>query len=682
MVIKKYLQEMSLRFIKELEAGNFNEVEKILVDTPHVLSASRSLMAYGRARKMLSDPETYPAVTEYLTTLGLNPAFAGEFVDNDQFISFCSSALNLSEANAVYNVPPIFKVMEAMVSCSAQLKKVVIQLLPILGSFVVQASKDYIKAGYSFLIAQILKHGVQFSTESLQNLVNTIKEELRTCADYPTQILLVEILLRIRNRVPNISSTVFSSAIQPHFNSLTKMNFLRTINTLICSMNDEFGVMCSNDVFKLRYLLYSGGTISYDNTNLSISLGDGIIFCGRLSFCTMLPNIGLIRLPYEILSKMQLSYRKCLLIIAVSMSSLSINSPFHVKLREAQQSDMEQTITMRFSIPDQNDIYKFRDEVGCLISNTRFLSASISSASSCIANEQSVDGLASGISFCSVEAMSQMSQSVLLEDDNTAHITRSTERRSSIFLLFVDRNYKKQAIACLTPKTPRMDLPERSFCAKTPQIYANSLDSEDLTQKKMITNLNDITISSIDPDIKDSENSHIYIHENDRNLFATSTGSAHSKSHVHDIFPPELKTAIPSKSCTQEKQSTPRKDLNEIKARHTAELVEFKKRHVLKLTSLKQQLLQDKDTILTIINDFNAEIKLGMEIFADTEHDINDAISVYHNESSKLLERHKRELLLASNIESNCGGAQSRREAKRAQLQLLRQQRFSKAQRD
>lgn len=93
-------------------------------------------------------------------------------------------------------------------------------------------------------------------------------------------------------------------------------------------MNDEFGTIGSGDVFKVRYLLYSGGTISYDNTNLSISLGEGIIFCGRMSLCTMLPNIGLIRLPYDILSKMQLSYRKCLLIIGISMSSLSINSPF------------------------------------------------------------------------------------------------------------------------------------------------------------------------------------------------------------------------------------------------------------------------------------------------------------------------------------------------------------------
>lgn len=672
---------MSLRFIKELEAGNFNEVEKILVDTPHVLSASRSLMAYGRARKMLSDPETYPGVTEYLTTLGLNPAFAGEFLDNDQFISFCSSALNLSEANAVYSVPPIFKVMEAMVSCSSQLKKVVSQLLPTLGSFIAQASKDYIKAGYSFLIAQILKHGVQFSTESLKDVINIIKEELRSCADYPTQILLVEILLRIRNRVPTVGTIAFSPTIQAHFNSLTKMNFLRTINTLICSMNDEFGVTCSNDVFKVRYLLYSGGTISYDNTNLSISLGDGIIFCGRASLCTMLPNIGLIRLPYDILSKMQLSYRKCLLIIAVNMSSLSINSPFHVKLREAQQSNMEQSVTLRFSVPNQNDIYTFRDEVGCLISNTRFLAASTASASSCIVDERSVAELAGGLSFCSVEAMSQMSQSALLDDDNIQRTARPTERRSSIFLLFVDKSPKKPKIACLTPKTPRMDLPERSFCAKTPQIHANSLDSEDLTQKKMITNLNDISISSIDPDIKGLEDSHICVRENGRNPFCASTGSTHSKSHVHDILPPELKTVLPPKSCTQDKQATPQKDLGAIKARHAAELIEFKKKHALKLTSLRRQLLQDKDTLIAIVNDFDAEIKLGMEIFTDTERDVNNAISAYHNESSALLERHKRELLLASAIGPACSGNQDSREAKRAQLQLLRQQRLSKAQR-
>ena len=690
-VIIKYLRGMSLRFIKELEAGNFNEVEKILVDTPHVLSASRSLMAYGRARKMLSDPETYPGVIEYLTTLGLNPAFAGEFVENDQFISFCTSALNLSEANAVYSVPPIFKVMEAMVSCSPQLKKVVSQLLPTLGSLIVQASKDYIKAGYAFFIAQVLKQGVQFSTEVLQELVAIVGKELRTCADYPTQILLTEILLRIRNRIPGAGATVFSPTIQTHFNTLTKMNFLRTINTLICAMNDEFGAPGSDDVFKVRYLLYSGGTISYDNTNLSISLGEGILFCGRMSLCTMLPNIGLVRLPYDILNKMQLSYRKCLLIIAVSMSSLSLNSPFHVKLREAQQSDMEQNVTLRFSVPDQSDIYAFRDEVGCLISNTRFLAASTASASSCTADERSVDECTGGLSFCSVEAMSQMSQSALLDEDNIQRCARPAERRSSIFLLFIDKGPKNPKVACLTPKTPRMDLPERSFYAKTPQIHANSLDSEDLTQKKMITNLNDISISSIDPAIKEVKSNAIYLPENehqeaqsaekDGHPFSTSTGSIRSKPHVHDILPPELKTAaFPPTPCAHDKSATPRKNLNAIKVRHAAELVEFKKKHALKLTSLKQQLLQDKDTILAIANDFATEIQLGVEIFTDTEHDIKAAISAYHDESSSLLERHKRELLLASAVGSYSSGHQSSREAKRAQLQLIRQQRLNKAQ--
>ena len=114
--------------------------------------------------------------------------------------------------------------------------------------------------------------------------------------------------------------------------------------------------------------------------------------------------------------------------------------------------------------------------------------------------------------------------------------------------------------------------------------------------------------------------------------------------------------------------------------RHAAELVEFKKKHALKLTSLKQQLLQDKDTILAIANDFATEIQLGVEIFTDTEHDIKAAISAYHDESSSLLERHKRELLLASAVGSYSSGHQSSREAKRAQLQLLRQQRLNKAQ--
>lgn len=673
---------MSLRFIKELEAGNFNEVEKILVDTPHVLSASKSLMAYGRARKMLSDPETYPGVTEYLTTLGLNPAFAGEFVENDQFISFCSSALNLSEANAVYSVPPIFKVMEAMVSCSPQLKKVVSQLLPALGSFVAQASKDYIKAGYAFLIAQILKHGVQFSTEVLQELADMIRQELRTCADYSTQILLVEILLRIRNRIPDVSAIAFSPAIQIHFNSLTKMNFLRTINTLICAMNDEFGTIGSGDVFKVRYLLYSGGTISYDNTNLSISLGEGIIFCGRMSLCTMLPNIGLIRLPYDILSKMQLSYRKCLLIIGISMSSLSINSPFHVKLREAQQSNLDQNVTLRFSIPNQDDVYAFRDEVGCLISSTRLLAASTASASSCTAAEQSVDEVAGGLSFCSVEAMSQMSQSALLDEDNVQRGARQTDRRSSIFLLFVDRSPKNPKVTCLTPRTPRMELPERFHHSKTPQIHANSLDSEDLTQKKTITNLNDISISSIDPDVKTLKNDHVYPLERDNHSFTINTGTTHSKLHVHDILPPELATALPPSLCTQDKTATPRKDLTAIKARHATELVEFKKKHASKFTVLRQQLLQDKDAILTIANEFTAEMQLGIEIFTDTEQDIKAAMSMYHDESSALLERHKRELLLASAIGPCSNGHQSSREAKRAQLQFLRQQRLSKVPHD
>lgn len=90
-------------------------------------------------------------------------------------------------------------------------------------------------------------------------------------------------------------------------------------------------------------------------------------------------------------------------------------------------------MTLRFSIPNQDDVYAFRDEVGCLISSTRLLAASAASASSCTATEQSVDEVAGGLSFCSVEAMSQMSQLALLDEDNVQRGARQTDRRSSIF---------------------------------------------------------------------------------------------------------------------------------------------------------------------------------------------------------------------------------------------------------
>lgn len=568
---------MLLQLLNDLSGGNFEAVERILAKAPNRLVETRSALAHSRIRALVLDSNIPPGTTEYLVPVGTNRAIASLFMGVDRLLELFDTASALSPANRIYSIPPLFLFIDNMLEASRELRGSMAGMLPKLLDYVRRADADYVKLGFVYLISQLFVRGIVSTQQDLRPLAEYISQDLYTCGDYYITLLYTRIIIQLR---PFHLEMLDPDAmrLQP-LATLTQLNFASEGPKAVCALADATPI--GEHYFRLRHLQFSHGRMRHTKPDEKHDLGGGILVCGRISLCLVFGPSILLRLHYDSLTRIQISYRRALMLITFPLTLLPRLSALRDwKRSPSSSSSMEldtwqsQEVTLELIVDDPSALVAFRDDTAPLIAHCRTLVLYSASQSADDLNG-SGGGMTEAFQNKTFSSFDALSQYTLNES--------SGERRA-----------RRAAIYVLPIRYSVIEPPIKADVSPSPEVHSPELLRPQGGGETKVTN-----------------------------PFSSASVSCTPK----DLL-----------------RATSSIDVMELKAKHDEELLEFRTNRGAHLKELVRQLRSDEEVFNAICSDFKEELALGYEVFWEMWQRVNSSIKEYKQDLMALQLRQRQEL--------------------------------------
>ncbi|TNJ28226.1 hypothetical protein GMRT_14378 [Giardia muris] len=595
---------MASQLLKDLSEGNFEAVERALIKAPNRLVETRNTLIHSRIRALILDPNVDPGAIEYLIPVGTNRAITSLFTEVDRLVELFEVALGLAPTNRIYSVPPLFLLMDSMIETSRELRASMSEMLPRLLDYVQRADTEYAKLGFVYLISQLFVRGVISTQQDFRPLADYIRQDLQVCGDYYVTLLYARVIIHLR---PFHLETLDPDSLQLRsLANLTQLNFGNEGPKAICELADSTPI--GEQYFRLRHIQFSHGRVIYAEANKDHDLGGGVLVCGRLSLCLVIGPTVILRLYYDSVTRIQISYRRALMLLTFPFTllpRLSAIRDWGKPTSPSRLTHQSQEVVIELKVEDSSTLVAFRDDAAPIIAQCRALI--LYSASQSL---DDVVGVGSGPNMNPATATALQSQTFQSFDASS---------RISLNESSYERKTRRAAIYVLPI---RYSVTEPPMKADVPPLSPEAFSPELLRSQGGLKAAHPFSSASVPCTPKD--------------LLRASSSI----------------------------------DIMELKAKHRAELTEFRASRGAHLEELMCQLRSDEEAFKAICSDFREELTLGYEIFREMWEQVNSAILEFKRDLVALQQRQHQELNQAP--ESISGASLDRKRARLLELRSSR----------